>query len=232
MTGQVFIATQGGESVKLGDVGILIVAKSDVAKYLQDKQLDIDEQKGVNEKEIASINSGKVPDVVKNDPDYVKAEEQFNDFERQANEVIDRMGRDRAIEDDAERQIASDQADADSKTAQAGMQGAIDDMKAATVKVVEKIEKYPEPADYFQRFSPSLIATTTTDSEGNFTVSYASKVPVAVFAHAQRMVGDDTEAYYWILDVPANGKSVRILLSNSNLADSDPDGYLKMVASR
>jgi hypothetical protein len=46
------------------------------------------------------------------------------------------------------------------------------------------------------------------------------------------MVGDDTEAYYWILDVPANGKSVRILLSNSNLADSDPDGYLKMVASR
>lgn len=92
----------------------------------------------------------------------------------------------------------------------------------------EKLENHPTPADYFEDFSPAIAQKTTTDSDGKFYLSYPSKKAFTIFAHAQRLVLDKTETYYWLVDAPTGTKTAQILLSNNNLVFADPDGYFKI----
>ena len=90
------------------------------------------------------------------------------------------------------------------------------------------LELYPTPADYFEDFSPVIIQKTLSDADGKFSLNYPRNKMFAIFAHAQRMVLDKTETYYWLVDAPTNVETAQIFLSNNNLVFVDPDGYFKL----
>jgi hypothetical protein len=86
-------------------------------------------------------------------------------------------------------------------------QAALRDAEAA-------LKSYPKPDDYFQGFSPKLIASAVTDASGNFSIVSPS-LPVKIFATAQRQIIDSTETYYWLVEPPQAGQ--KLILSNENM---------------
>jgi hypothetical protein len=97
---------------------------------------------------------------------------------------------------------------------------------ADTVKTI--LENSPTVADYFDDFSPVIIQKTLSDSDGKFSFAYPRNKMFTIFAHAQRMVLDKTETYYWLVDAPTNAETAQIFLSNNNLVFVDPDSYFKL----
>ena len=97
---------------------------------------------------------------------------------------------------------------------------------ADTVKTI--LENSPTVADYLADFSPIVVQKTLSDSDGKFSFTYPRNKTLAIFAHAQRMVLDKTEIYYWLVDAPTNAETAQIFLSNNNLVFADPDGYFKL----
>ena len=100
------------------------------------------------------------------------------------------------------------------------------DSHADTVKTI--LENSPTVADYLADFSPIVVQKTLSDSDGKFSFTYPRDKTLAIFAHAQRMVLDKTEIYYWLVDAPTNAETAQIFLSNNNLVFADPDGYFKL----
>jgi hypothetical protein len=54
LSGQVFIVTQGAENVKLGDVEILLIEKSQAADFLQKKQPAIESEIALKQQELTN----------------------------------------------------------------------------------------------------------------------------------------------------------------------------------
>jgi hypothetical protein len=67
-----------------------------------------------------------------------------------------------------------------------------------------------------------------SNSDGKFSFTYPRNKMFTIFAHAQRMVLDKTETYYWLVDAPTNAETAQIFLSNNNLVFADPDSYFKL----
>jgi hypothetical protein len=97
--------------------------------------------------------------------------------------------------------------------------------KAATLKISEP---YPIAETYFTNFSPVVINKALTDADGKFSLSYPRDKTFALFAKAERLVGDKKEIYYWLVSAPPDGETAQIFLSNNNLITVDPDGYFKI----
>jgi hypothetical protein len=90
------------------------------------------------------------------------------------------------------------------------------------------LDNSPTVADYLADFSPVIIQKTLSDSDGKFSFTYPRDKTLTIFAHAQRMVLDKTETYYWLVDAPTNAETAQIFLSNNNLVIADPDSYFKL----
>jgi hypothetical protein len=97
---------------------------------------------------------------------------------------------------------------------------------ADTVKI--NLENSPAVVDYLADFSPIVFQKTLSDSDGKFSFTYPRDKTLTIFAHAQRMVLDKTETYYWLVDAPTNAETAQIFLSNNNLVFVDPDSYFKL----
>jgi uncharacterized protein YcfL len=76
--------------------------------------------------------------------------------------------------------------------------------------------------NYYLDELPKGIATTTTDSEGKFTLTLPEKDKYILAAHAQRQLFDTTERYYWVVPVDFDpSKQPTVQLSNNNLIEPD-----------
>jgi hypothetical protein len=65
---------------------------------------------------------------------------------------------------------------------------------------------------------PEGILNTKTDGNGKFTLRIKRDVPFVLFAHGSRLVGSDTEHYFWTIPVKLEGKNdISISLNNDNL---------------
>ena len=213
LAGQVFIVTQGAENIKLGDVEILLIEKSQVTNFLQAKQSVIQFQLETNKVDIESINNGRVPDVLLTDTAYAQAKSDFDNLQKQEDAI---MG-----QNDSNSDGALDEATSIIEE----MKSALGRMESAKSAVKANLENYPSPSDYFADFSPSVIQKSTTDSDGKFAFIYPRIKSFTLFATAQRQILDKTEIYYWLVDAPSGVKDAKILLSNNNLVYSDPDSY-------
>jgi hypothetical protein len=97
----------------------------------------------------------------------------------------------------------------------------------ALKETLAAFKSLPSEAMYFEMFSPDTLQKTTTDADGKFQFTYPSNRSFIIFAKAKRMVGDETENYYWLVNIPSDAGDSRILLSNNNLVFSDPEGFFK-----
>lgn len=87
-------------------------------------------------------------------------------------------------------------------------------------------ERKPGARTYKEFFAtlPRPSITTKTDAQGHFTVRLPASKQFAVIAHDSRVVGSQTEEYYWCVKYPSteSRKSGKIVLANDNLAGTGP----------
>jgi len=100
----------------------------------------------------------------------------------------------------------------------------------AVLEILAKVEKdrfqwEPTITEIYFRKLQSYAATTITDADGKFSVKIPRSGRFAVFATTERMVGDKTEHYRWLVWASLDGQdSKTILLSNHNqINTSNPD---------
>lgn len=90
---------------------------------------------------------------------------------------------------------------------------AADDAMAAAANAV-----YILPYDKWNVL-PQPLASTTTDTDGRFSLTHTVVPPYVVFARAKRSVGDRDELYTWVLPSSKINDLSNIFLSNENLAE-------------
>jgi hypothetical protein len=106
---------------------------------------------------------------------------------------------------------------------------ALSQADAASSKVAaakKQLEGFPALATLFALFTPSAKASTRTDSEGAFTLTYPRKGDFLIYARAQRTTLDSVERYYWMVAAPKAEKVEKLILSNHNMISIEPDGSL------
>ena len=229
VSGQVFIVTKGAENVKLGAVEILLIERPQVTEFLQKKQPAIESEMASKQEELKKIEQGRVPDVLLTNAAYAKALSESDKLQKQEEKqqaLMEQLVKN--YSDDPEHDKAFSDAKAEADSIISKEQSAIEEMEAAQSAVIKGLKNYPAATDYFEDFSPVIIQKTLSDADGKFSFTYPRNKPLTIFAHAQRMVLDKTEIYYWLVDAPTNAETAQIFLSNNNLVFADPDGYFKL----
>lgn len=95
-----------------------------------------------------------------------------------------------------------------------------------TEALVEKQNGFPSGSYYFNGL-PQPLAAAQTDADGEFTIEIPNDGESAIAAHAQRSVGSYNENYFWLIKVPKDWQTRKIMLSNDNLMSSgSPDSLL------
>jgi hypothetical protein len=120
-----------------------------------------------------------------------------------------------------------DQLEADGIPKEEHLQSQLFSAQTRLKNAKSSFENYPTPEAYLTNFIPPVIQKSLTDADGKFSLAYSGDKELAIFAHAQRLVGDATEKYYWLVNAPTNEQS-QIFLSNNSLVTVDPDGYFKI----
>lgn len=91
----------------------------------------------------------------------------------------------------------------------------------AIKRVRESTSGTPTESDFFRAFPPP-IASVTTDASGRFRVRIPRNGAFAITAHDKRIIGDETEHYYWCVGFGSvlSPRSDRITLANQNIVGS------------
>jgi hypothetical protein len=100
-------------------------------------------------------------------------------------------------------------------------------IEKGVAEVESRLNATPSAEIYFKNFPPSYFQKSFTDADGKFSFSYSRDKSLAIYAKAERLVGDRTEKYYWLVNAPAGVEKSQLFLSNNNLVTIDPDGYFK-----
>ena len=102
-------------------------------------------------------------------------------------------------------------------------------IEASVVKAENQLNATPNAEIYFENISQTFFGQkTVTDADGKFSFSYPPDKKFTIFAHAERLVGDKPEKYYWLVNAPSGVEKAQLFLSNNNLVFTDPDGYFKI----
>jgi hypothetical protein len=248
LSGQMFIVTQGAENVKLGDVQISLIDKSQASDFLLNKQTSIETELaarkneiGVAERRVASVQTDY--DSFQTNSDYVELESELDNVSKEHEDLEQKL---RSLPQDSDENEKTLKEVGVKYAKQYELQQKLDDMrKAREPKINEllndiqtadlllataktRLENFPMSEDYLADFSPLTIQQTRTDADGKFSFVYSRDKSLAIFASAQRMVLNKIEKYYWLVNAPTNAESVQIFLSNNNLVEVDPDGYFTL----
>lgn len=211
LNGQMFIVTQGGDNIKLGDVEILLVDKAQVAARLAEKEpvVDADIASAQQELNDAMENS-------KNAYAAYKAKEKLkNSDDRTERDIVE------ALE---QKWFAAD-----------------DNLKAIMKKLndAQGAEKYfsdflPDPVQ--KTISDADGKFTFTYLRDKPVAIYATAkrtIPdVSIDAIGNRHNISGTEYYYWLVDAPTNSETAQFFLSNDNLVFANPGGYFRVPPKR
>jgi hypothetical protein len=236
VSGQVFIVTKSGESIKLGLVRVGI-DDSDGAE-LQRKSICDMMTKNLSESKAKIDDARASYQAARNMydkllPDYADAKKVLEQAESEQGVI--------AIGDNEVDGVNSTQA---ANIVKLNKQLAVIGAKLAPVHddMMNKFQNYRVIAGeqqgdvqasletYFSTFGG--VADTKTDADGKFTLSVPAGKTYVLAAESSRSVGDSTEKYYWIVDVDLTkaNDGLTVLLSNDNEVD-DPISALKVDSS-
>lgn len=206
VSGQVFVATKGGNTVKLGDVPVLLFSAEVVAAKLTEVRSNsvagISRALGpLREAEAAQVKTKAAREA--SWKAFTVAHTNFNIMRAKmtADDFFGSKGARIQTEFDGfqNRHLANKEADLRAELV-------VLDAKTAvlTNTPTEHLLKAKWPTPDFK---------TTTDADGNFSVRLPAGREFVAVVFASRLVGDTQERYAWVQTVPAN---VRLLLSNEN----------------
>jgi hypothetical protein len=112
--------------------------------------------------------------------------------------------------------VAWEAADAPKKASDAAKKAVADGKAEIESLEAERAHYYSD--QFLFSMLPPAIETAETDAEGKFTMKAPRKGKYVIAAEGWRLVGDNTEYYYWLQSVSLNGQDERVQnLSNTNL---------------
>jgi len=198
LSGQVFVATKGGENVKLGAVQVSLFASDAIdvlmaglhsfaAARLEQLRLDI----------AAATAAERQAEA---------AQEQAEATQKGIENGISFADGGRAL--DVARESARAARDAAEATRQ------------QIPPLLAEQTYYVSNHFYFSHLQ-SPIQATETDGEGRFAIQVPRTGEFVIAAHAERIVGGKTETYYWLRPVSLDGEQQHVQnLSNSNVTSA------------
>ena len=205
LSGQVFVSTRGGESVKLGAVQISLFARDamDILLAGLKKYADFKIQQAGASLEVVKVAREQA------DADVREAAAQ----ERAA---FDTYLKSIGTNDSATAKQAHDAA----KEAANNAREAASNLSSQYFKVIGNVDFYYSGAFYFA-YLRSPIQTAETDADGKFVIEIPPTGAFVIAAQDKRRVWQDTERYYWLQPVSLEGRQQRVQnLSNSNLTSA------------
>jgi hypothetical protein len=199
LTGEVFIVTREAQNIKLGLVTVAAVPEDSVKKHVEKKA------------QFAASQRKKLDDALR----AARTAEASARKERDsmANFVRALAGLDMSPNSDQSK----------------AKEGIDSDFAARTIQLreAEAAREYLDSELYFTDLPPS-VAAAKTNADGIFNMTLPRNRRFALAARGERLVGGDTEKYFWLIWVSLEGKSAnRVLLSNHNLTTvASPEGVL------
>jgi hypothetical protein len=194
--GEVFIVTMGGESIKLGLVGVRLYSMTTLRPFLKKLATDQAKELASLEPQIAAI-PGKISQLQ-------AAYDRASDAKETALLDISEM--------DSRYKAAMDAA----PRAEAALDAATKMGNQLTGEY-----RYVTSVKYYIERLPAPFRTTKTNSDGRFSMKIPADGEFAISATATRYVGEVAELYLWLLRVRAQpGQSQTIMLSNDNATSS------------
>jgi hypothetical protein len=206
LSGQVFVSTKGGESVKLGAVQISLFARdamdtlvAGLKAYADARIEQLREPLGAAQ---ATMEQAK------------SAEEQAEAAEQVAwDAYLKSIGDNnssaakRASNDEAKRVAGSARETANSA-------------RQHYINFIVDADFFYSGAFYFG-YLRSPIQTAETDADGKFVIEVPQTGSFVIAAQDKRRLGEETERYYWLQPVSLEGRQQRVQnLSNSNLTSA------------
>lgn len=216
ISGEVFVATNSSENIKLGAVEISVITEKDIKPFIESKKNDSEIEKAKADYEKAKQKSSET--LAKLQKIGKKYDEQNVSLERiKRSEDLYELSKGFEVLNDMKWS-----ADDYDKTK---LQADKDIVDAAAC--LERLNNLASPERYFTDM-PEAITKTISNSDGKFSLKILEKGKYTIVAKTQRMIGTKTEFYYWLVWVEADGTSKTILLNNNNLTNSgSPDSLIK-----
>jgi hypothetical protein len=226
LSGQVFVATKGGENVKLGALQVSLFAGDAIDGLLAGlkefadakiEQLPITGAAAAQQKAEAALEQAKrVEQQAKATVKEAELKEKA-DWEYYEQSVSSNDARNAAYASREATKAAKEAANSANEAVKAAEKAA----NAAGQEYRDLIQQrafYYSAAFYFIHLR-SPIQTAETDGEGRFTMEIPRTGAFVISTHGERgVLGKETERYYWLQTVSLEGKQEGVQnLSNSNL---------------
>lgn len=210
ISGQVFVVTQGKESIKLALVKVSAITEKDIIQYLNASHGNGLEQQKILLPEL---------EFAKKESDMASAERASAD--REFDEAKDRWiaasySNDKHAYDDAYNKASNNM------FALASISG----KKSGSYKAIKNKSDYFDSPKYYFENLPTPIGISKTDADGKFTLSLPPG-KYAIAATSSREVFKNTESYYWLVWVNISSPNQSLMLSNDNLFETKCDECVK-----
>jgi hypothetical protein len=221
LSGQVFVATRGGENVKLGAVRVELFANDAIDILLagvkafadaKSKQMEVDIA-AAKEKERKAEAAAKQP---------TAAEEQAMAAAIQAEAVAQQWT---AAEQQGRAAEASVVMSAKAREAANAARAELDSL------LEQKAYYYSNQFLFTQLRSP--IQTAETDGDRRFTIQIPRRGAYVLAVQAERPVQDEMETYHWMQPVSLNGQQQLVQnLSNRSIREAGAFSSLELVREK
>jgi hypothetical protein len=246
LSGQIFVATKGGENIKLGAVQVSLFARDAIDLLLAgvnafaNAKIELLPLAAARQAEQQAKAAEQQAEVAEQQAEAAEqqaqaAQQQAQDTAKTAWDIYHRELSDNNLRTTAEgAKGAAEGAKAAADYARSVASAAYDALNGAREAVVAATERYDDlvrQRDFYHSVSfyfghlRSPIQTSETDAEGKFVIKIPRAGKFVIAAQAQRSVGEDTETYHWLQPVSLEGQQELIQnLSNSNLLTSMTGG--------
>jgi hypothetical protein len=232
LTGQIFIVTKSRQNIVLGDQKIDLLDAGEVRTYFNSKVIEWSNSLEAAQAKVSQATSNvnlaqtNLDLLYKSDLDKYTAAKKYHDniittAPSDSQEWSDALAWSQKMDENI-KQINELKKKSDEQKKLDDAQSLLDTALAEQERVWNDIN-WPSP-DYF---TPE-IKNSTTDSEGRFKFIVPSSYENAdliLFAKADRLVGDENENYWWMVNVHLNGKTTDVVLSNDNKDSSGVWGW-------
>lgn len=202
ISGQVFIVTRGGPSIKMALVEVCLYESKTLEDHFKSRGA-----------EVAAINERMETIATDAQTEAFRAEAEKERSEKAARDAAGDTFFAAFLAEFRFRRVAAKEAREIADTAQ------------AFIRVTQS--GFP----YFDQL-PKPIASAKTDADGNFSITtLRTKTPLALLATTSRAVGAGDEVYFWAVRLPPDEESTKIALTNDNESGTTaPSSMLHTVA--
>lgn len=229
ISGEVFVVTKAGSSVKLAlvevralDYDVICRAIRHAAAEASDSRRELELQVEVAEQAVHTDNAA-IEAATRTEPTYgMSREQQLQYFEQQAREAAVTGGLAEEPRVPCVDLPDVKPCEGSAVTASEARSRKLISDFAAMTKLHAKASALDSPGFYFERLpTAGALAATKTDADGRFTISVPIEAAVVLVAHAHRELNNHDEDYYWILKGPVDADTLNhVMLSNDNMLSS------------